>query len=329
MMFLCVVVSRRFLYRLNILPSYQSTVPVVVVGNIHAGGSGKTPLIAFLSRALSSHLKIVIVSRGYGSLCKVNEPIQVDINRHSASDVGDEALMLAQNTNVSVIVCTHRVRAVRWVEQHIPNVDLLLLDDGLQHYAIQRNIEIAVIPSTLYLGHRFLLPSGPLREPYSRLSDVSAVVFNAPESISSDEKCCYIESHIPENIARFCMKHTLGKFYRLDGSNETWDEQNNKHLVVSVLTAIAKPQRFLAALLSKGISLGKCVIRPDHAPLSVSDLLELEEADCIIVTEKDAVKLKTEPVDPRIWVAPLLTEVSPNIDTWLIHQLRFLSASSI
>ena len=164
------------LYRAGIFRSQRLPVPVVVVGNITVGGAGKTPLILHLAQALvAMGRQPGIVSRGYGASASHAREVRLD---SSVDDAGDEALLLKRRSGVAVYVGHHRAAAARALLSAYPQCDLILCDDGLQHYALQRDLEIAVIDRR-GLMNGWLLPAGPLREPVSRLDQVDACVLNA------------------------------------------------------------------------------------------------------------------------------------------------------
>ncbi|MBX2824937.1 MAG: tetraacyldisaccharide 4'-kinase, partial [Gammaproteobacteria bacterium] len=166
--------TRRWLYRLGIFSSWKSPVPVVVVGNISVGGTGKTPLVIALVELLQTRgLNPGVVSRGYGG-AKHERPLLVD-NTLSPEECGDEPLLIARRTGQPVCVCAERSLAVQYLLSK-KNVNIVVCDDGLQHYALQRDLEIAVVDHERQHGNQRLLPAGPLREPVARLRSVDFVV---------------------------------------------------------------------------------------------------------------------------------------------------------
>ena len=191
-LYCAVAVIRRKVYQLSLKKSYAAEVPVVVIGNIVVGGSGKTPLLISICEFIKDNgFKPGVVSRGYGG--KVNGLKQVH-DSDSAELVGDEPLMICQRTGVPVVVGADRVAAVHYLLEH-NQCDVVLSDDGLQHYRMQRNVEIAVIDSNRGFGNGFCLPAGPLRERVSRLDEVDIVVYNgaaAEDDADRAEDCCYV-----------------------------------------------------------------------------------------------------------------------------------------
>ncbi len=167
---------RRRLYRWRVFSSARLPVTTVVVGNLSVGGSGKTPLTLFLAQQLLRHgYRPGIISRGYGGIATIPTAVHPYSN---PTDVGDEPVLMAQGSGVPVFVARKRADAGKALLQAHPEVNVLLCDDGLQHYALQRDIELCVIDAARGLGNGWLLPSGPLRESRARLADVGAVVVN-------------------------------------------------------------------------------------------------------------------------------------------------------
>ena len=179
LLFGVVVFVRRALYRLRLLPVTRIGIPVIVVGNINAGGSGKTPLVLWIAKFLeAAGWRPGIVSRGYGGRIAAHgePPVEVSIASDPAA-VGDEPLLLARRSGCPVWVGADRVAACRALRTQHPECNVLVLDDGLQHYRLGRDIEIAVVDARGF-GNGYLFPAGPLREPVSRLAAVDAVVSN-------------------------------------------------------------------------------------------------------------------------------------------------------
>ena len=175
--FFCLLVwLRRSLYRLGLFRRYKAPIPVIIVGNITAGGSGKTPMVIWLARFLKGKgYKPGIVSRGYGGKAKV-WPQQVRADSDYVA-VGDEAVMLAARTECPMAVGADRPQVIQSLLEH-HDIDVILLDDGLQHYALDRDIEIAVVNGERRFGNGYCLPAGPLRERPARLDEVDIIVVN-------------------------------------------------------------------------------------------------------------------------------------------------------
>jgi tetraacyldisaccharide 4'-kinase len=244
----------------------KSTTPVIVVGNLSVGGVGKTPLVIALANKMTEQgIKVGIVSRGYGSQ-KNHLPYLVQ-EHDSPKDVGDEPLLIAQKTGCPVVIARHRVQAVAYLEEHYQS-QVIISDDGLQHYAMGRAIEIAVIDGMRKLGNGFCLPAGPLRELPSRLKTVDFIVVNGGAFKNS-----YTMTLQPQDIKQLSSK----KIVTLDALKGT----------IAAVAAIGNPARFFTTLKQLGLDFNHYVF-PDHYALQASDLHCPE--DCIIMTEKDAVK---------------------------------------
>jgi tetraacyldisaccharide 4'-kinase len=288
LLFRAVVACRRFAYRNDWLKSERAGVPVVVVGNVIAGGSGKTPIV----QAVAQHLKdrgfaVGIVSRGYGR--RARDCCEVRI-ASTAEEVGDEPLLLARTTAVPVFVASKRMDAVRALMLAYPDTQVVVSDDGLQHYAMARDVEICVFDER-GTGNGWLLPAGPLREPWPRPVDLT--------------------------LQPAMIERTLaGEAVRGDGSRKPVEELKGQPL--TAIAAIAKPQAFFEMLRARGLTLALTIALPDHDDLA--SLPKLEGG--VVCTEKDAVKLwRTR---PDAWAVPLQVKVDPGFWTALDAKLSSL-----
>lgn len=241
-------------------------IPLIVVGNITVGGVGKTPLVIVLANKMRQKgLSVGIVSRGYGA--KINTfPYEIQLT-DSAQQVGDEPLLIAQKTNAPVVIAPDRMAAVRYLlDKH--QVQIIISDDGLQHYKMGRAIEIAVIDGSRGLGNELLLPAGPLRESKRRLNEVDFIVVN--------------QGHWEQAYAMSLMPGDLIKM----ATQEQFKPEELKGDVAAV-AAIGNPQRFYSTLTQLGI---------EFTPYSYPDHYQFESCDfnhpesLVIMTEKDAVK---------------------------------------
>lgn len=283
--------------------------PVVVVGNLYLGGTGKTPLTIELARGLRARgYRPGVVSRGYGSTAATAR--EVDPNG-AAADYGDEPMLMAQAAGVPVAVGHDRVAAARLLMNLHPNIDLLIADDGLQHRALARDVEIALVH---YRGHGngWLLPAGPLREPPQRLQSVDAVVFND----QPDTPRPAVRVHTPF----FSMRSEAGAIYALkDRSRRTSlaelaAEQQRAGLRVIAAAGIGMPDRFFALLAAAGLQFEPLPLA-DHYPFTDNPFAG-RVYDLVLVTEKDAVKCRANPVlaaDGRICVLPLAVQVDDGL----------------
>jgi tetraacyldisaccharide 4'-kinase len=284
-------------------------VPVVVVGNLYVGGTGKTPLTIELVRGLRERGYMPgIVSRGYGGKSGVPRP--VDPNGAPA-DYGDEPLLMARATGAPVVVGHDRVAAGQLLLNLHPKVDLILADDGLQHRRLAREVEIAVVHYR-GLGNGWLLPAGPLRDPPTRLQTVDAVVFN--DQLDTPRPTLRIYSPF------FSMRTAPGGVYALKDAtmratlDELVAEQQRGPLRVVAAAGIGSPDRFFAMLRAAGLQFDALPLA-DHYPFTDNPFAG-RAYDLALVTEKDAVKCRANPVlasDGRICVVPLEVALDPGL----------------
>ncbi len=303
-----IVVVRRFLYASGILSSHRAGVPVIIVGNITAGGTGKTPTVLWLVEQLRSRgFEPGIVSRGYGG-SRANTSMRVE----SASDpavAGDEPVLLAQRGQCPVVVDPDRVRAAAMLVED--GADVIVADDGLQHYRLERDYEICVIDGSRGLGNRRLLPSGPLRERARRLEDVEQVLVNGELQGSEYELTTAEQNAISfELVAREAC--------RLNGSLARPIERFSGSTVHGV-AAIGNPQRFFDLLRLHGIQVIEHAY-PDHASLAEKDLDFGDDFE-ILMTEKDAVKLGRQ-VNDKLWYVPVELAMDPTDSGPLLEQIE-------
>ncbi|KZE31701.1 lipid-A-disaccharide kinase [Crenobacter luteus] len=295
---------RRGLGRVDALP-----VPVVVIGNVNVGGVGKTPLtLALLASLAERGVTAGVISRGYGGSANVPTPVARDSD---PALVGDEPLLLAQ-AGAPVWVGRDRVAAGRALLAAHPQVQLILSDDGLQHYRLARDVEIVVLDGARGLGNGRLLPNGPLREPASRLASVDALVINGPPDAALLNK-------LPAAPARFSMRLAPQRFVSLAEPALTRTAADFAGLRVVALAGIGHPQRFFATLRALGLAVSREIAFPDHHAFSAADLPE--DADAIVVTAKDAVKLQCVN-HVKLWVLPVTGVVEPDLADWLLAKLK-------
>lgn len=266
--------------------------PVIVVGNITVGGTGKTPLVIALVNYLKSKgYRPGVVSRGYGGQT-VSCPMLVSVNM-DPKQVGDEPLLIARHTSVPVIVCPNRyISAKQLIDMHQCNV--IVSDDGLQHYALERIFEIVVIDGMRGFGNHFCLPAGPLREPVSRLRTVDMIVINENNALKSEYQAL---SRLTQPIC--AMSFEPGKIFSV---TDTTVEKNIDFFVdkkVYAIAGIGNPDRFFQTLLKMGIHIIEKPF-PDHYCFNDCDFDFVEASALILMTEKDAVKCQVF-ADERFW----------------------------
>lgn len=300
------VATRRFCYRRGLLTSVRLPVPVVVVGNVSVGGTGKTPLVLWLAAFLAKRgLTPGIVSRGYGG--RNSGPRAVDATSH-AEQCGDEPVLLAQRTGFPVWIGTDRVAAARALLAAHPNCDVILSDDGLQHYRLARDVEISVVDGARGVGNGLLLPAGPLREPDSRLAEVDILVVNGA-GLGLKARA----------VAAFDMALKPSTFYNLLNPQRRSGAEMFRNRVVHAIAGIGNPQQFFELLERMGIAFTAHPFR-DHHVFRRAEIL-FPGADYVVMTEKDAVKCRQFATE-RNWVLRVDAEVDPALGDRILRKLE-------
>ncbi|MBT8108786.1 MAG: tetraacyldisaccharide 4'-kinase [Gammaproteobacteria bacterium] len=303
-----IAVIRRFLYANGILRVHKAGAPVIIVGNITAGGTGKTPTVLWLVQELQARgFRPGIVSRGYGG-SRSGTSMRVEANSE-ASVVGDEPALLARRSGCPVVVDPDRVRAAEMLVED--GVDVVVADDGLQHYRLARDYEICVVDGARGLGNRRLLPAGPLRESAQRLDDVEQVLVNGMLRGSG-----YELTVAEQNAISFELVAT--EACRLNGSLARPLERF-ADTTVHAVAAIGNPQRFFDLLRARGIQVIEHCF-PDHAPLGSKEL-EFGDDFEVFMTEKDAVKLGRDMQD-KYWFVPVGLRMDPVEAAPLLEQIE-------
>ena len=298
------VALRRWAYDHGWLRRSRLPVPVVVVGNVVAGGAGKTPV----TMAVVRHLAAAgwhpgVVSRGYGRRGRDCRAVAADSR---ASEVGDEPLLLARRTAVPVFVAPRRAEAGRALLAAHPECDILVCDDGLQHLALARDVELCVF-NAHGVGNGWLLPAGPLREPWPRAVD--AVLHHGPA---------------PAGAARaFAVERALAPG-ALTSTGEPVALERLRGRALHAVAAIAHPEDFFAMLRARGLTLARTEALPDHYDFE-SWTRPLDNGLQVICTEKDAVKLW--PLCPQALAVPLQASLPPAFYAWLDARLAPLSSA--
>lgn len=285
-LFCSVSFIRSLLYRLAVLKSFRAPVPVIIIGNISVGGTGKTPLIIELVKQLQAKgKKPGVISRGYGG--KATSWPQIVDAQASVIEVGDEPCLIYQQTACPMVVGPDRKQDVELLLSKF-DCDIVLSDDGMQHYALQRDIEIAVVDAQRLFGNHFCLPAGPLREPVSRLESVDLVLFNG----ATDEQAGFVMQ------AENCQMITTGESVPLAHfSGQT----------IHAVAGIGNPQRFFDMLAKQGIKVIPHVF-VDHHDYKLSDIMFDDDLN-VLMTEKDAVKCKTFNLTKH-WSVPIDIKLS-------------------
>lgn len=274
--------SRRFLYRHRLRNSTRITCPVVIIGNLSVGGTGKTPLVCWLAMRLRERgFKPGVVTRGYGGSCKRLLLVGPD---DDPNKIGDEALLLARRTGVPVAVGRDRSAAAKLLVG--AGCDVVLSDDGLQHYALARDCEIVVVDGDRRFGNGWLLPAGPLRERPERMRLADAVVVNGQDRWLEGALRMRLEAKTAVNL--------------MDSSTLPLSSFAGKS--VHAIAGIGNPERFFKLLQSFGIEV---MAHPldDHARLQRSDIVFADDRP-VLMTEKDAVKC-AKIAASRHWQVPV------------------------
>jgi len=338
------IVALRYLgYRHGFFRTYKFPVPVIIVGNITVGGTGKTPLIIWLANFLKERgYKVGAVSRGYG---RNSNGIQIVTADSLPNVVGEEALMIYERTNCAVVVGEDRIAAVKKLIE-ISGCEIVISDDGLQHYALGRDIEIVVVDDSRNLGNGFCLPAGPLREPASRLQDVDFVIRNLdplPPNMSTPYELNEPVTNIIDNNHNDCHNHQLqanaleSAKYTMQVIPECFCQVKNPHCKltpgafhhmkngkVHAFAGIGNPGRFFQQLRHLELKLHEHIF-PDHYQYQFSDFAEENDGENsdfpIIMTEKDAIKCRTFALK-NWWYLHINTTVNNEFANDLWHVLK-------
>jgi tetraacyldisaccharide 4'-kinase len=272
---------RRMCYAQGWLPSYRVSRPVVVVGNLTVGGTGKTPLVAWFAERLTQRgLRVGILSRGYGSTATVPRVVEPTSRWQ---DVGDEPLLLRQRTGCDVVVSTDRVTGAQLLIER--GADVILADDGLQHLRLGRDVEIVVVDGARGFGNGRLLPAGPLREPVSRLGFANVIVINGPADHPSLSR-----GFLPRSATHAQMALAPGTVLPVAGTKADRTLESFRGKRVHAVAGIGNPGRFFADLRSRGLDIVEHPF-PDHHPFTAADL-DFRDGAPVLMTEKDAVKCR-------------------------------------
>ncbi|MDB5962361.1 MAG: tetraacyldisaccharide 4-kinase [Massilia sp.] len=303
---------RRLLFRSGLLASTRLPVPVIIVGNIFIGGTGKTPLTIWLAGALrTAGFSPAIISRGHGGAGSA--PRLVDA-ASLAREVGDEPLLMAQRSGCPVMVGRDRPAAGLALLAQFPDVDVIISDDGLQHYALQRDIEIVLFDGR-GAGNGWLLPAGPLREPLSRRRDFTVV-----NSAAADD------SKLPGPLFVMRLAGTVAEQLIDRGNRVPLAQLRGKRIVAAA--GIGNPGRFFATVRAAGLQVDELPL-PDHHDF-LDDPFAGLSADIILITEKDAVKcgqIENLKRDPRLWVVPVTAELDAALAEQIVEKCRGCSTA--
>jgi len=304
--FLALSVGRQYLYQRGWIKSFRLAVPVLVVGNINVGGTGKTPLVIWLAEQLKSlGYRPGIISRGYGGDATT---VQAVFAHSNPEQVGDEPLLLAKRTGCPVFVGANRVKVGQALLASFTECNIIISDDGLQHYRLQRDVEIAVVDGATGFGNGALLPAGPLRESLSRLHYVDALVVNGQSQLDLIQALKPIE-----------MQLQATNFYNLLDPNKVCGIADFTGKQVLAVAGIGNPQRFFQQLQVMGLKF-KSQAYADHYAFQALDFAEAE-ADIVVMTEKDAVKCAAF-AKANFWVLPVTAVVEARLLSLILNKLN-------
>lgn len=298
--------ARRTLYKAGILERVRLPVPVIIVGNIFVGGTGKTPLTIWLIEELRRKGFVPgVISRGYGA--KSDKPTAVRADSPPTS-VGDEPALIARRARCPVMVGRNRVAAAQALLAAHPEVNLIISDDGLQHYRLQRDVEI-VLCDERGNGNGWVLPAGPLREPSSRSRDITVVNgVNIPAGVPPQAIRMQLIGGVAERLADPSDKVALNSLQATR---------------IVAAAGIGNPGRFFSMLRKAGLAIVEMPL-PDHYDFADNPFARIQ-ADIILITEKDAVKciqLDAIKNDPRLWVVPVTARLEGALAERIVEKCR-------
>lgn len=309
LLFGLVSMTRRALYRLGLKRQHRSALPVIVVGNITVGGTGKTPFVVYLVSLLQQQgFKPAIVSRGYGAKADAKQPFPRLVTADSEVEYsGDEPKLLAIKTSVPVVIAPKRSEAVAYVSANT-DCDIVISDDGLQHYKMARDLEFVLIDQERGLGNGWLLPVGPLREPKSRLQQADMTINNA--GFSHDEQVDYrLKPSLPYQLIEAKAQLPAGS-------------------KVKLISGIGNPNRFLATAKGIGLQVEGQHWLGDHHNFSLDDFAQFGPDDIVVMTEKDAVKCRqlTQHQYSKNWyVLAIEAELSKAVEQQIRNKINQLT----
>jgi tetraacyldisaccharide 4'-kinase len=321
-LFAAITATRRFLFRTGISKITKVGVPVIIVGNISAGGTGKTPLVIAIAELLEkSNRHPGVVTRGYvQSRMQPRTLAPPIVSQRGTITASDEAMLMSQRLRSPVFANPDRVAAAELLLKRYPNTDVIVSDDGLQHYRLGRDIEIAVIDGQRGFGNQQLIPAGPLREWVARLRTVDCIVVNGVAKIGLD-----LEQY---GVPVFRMNLGNEQFFKLSGGDAITANEFQTMLAakkIHALAGIGNPQRFFDHLKRLGIICSATHPFSDHHAFARADL-NFPDADIILMTEKDAVKCKAF-ADDRMWAMRVDALLPTEFDEFILERLNSISSA--
>lgn len=294
---------RKSLYKIGVFKQQFLSVPVIIVGNITVGGTGKTPFVIWLAKQLQqAGFHPGIISRGYGG--KADHYPQIVSPQSDPAIVGDEPIIISRQTNCPMVVSPNRVAAGNMLLQQY-DCDIIITDDGLQHYALGRDLEIVVVDGNRLFGNGYCLPAGPLREPLSRLHQVDFVIHNNGK-----------------DTIRFNMVSSQGAAINLVDPNMTKPLSDFMDQTVHAVAGIGNPEHFFTQLTEYGLSIFPHPFS-DHHLFQLGEL-NFSDNNPILMTEKDAVKCQRFAKN-NMWYIPIEVTISGKLEQLIQHKLTGIS----
>lgn len=301
-LYCAIICLRRTLYKIGFYKQHHLNVPVIIVGNISVGGTGKTPLVIWLAKQLKdAGFRPGIISRGYGGKAEYYPQSVTPLSDPRV--VGDEPIIISRQSECPMMVAPKRVDAAKQLLEQF-DCNIIIADDGLQHYALGRDIEIVVVDSQRLFGNEYCLPAGPLREPLSRLNQIDFIVYNGST-----------------NSAEYAMTTSQGQAINLLNPNIRRELNSFNKKTVHSIAGIGNPTRFFKQLTRHGITLMPHEFA-DHHPYSEDDLEFNDDLD-ILMTEKDAVKCQHF-AKKNMWYIPIEASISGKLEQHLFTKLAGL-----
>ena len=285
---------RRLGFNTGILKSFSVDKPVIVVGNIGVGGNGKTPVVVHLVElAKTMGLRAGVISRGYGG--KAESYPYLVTEQSSTSEAGDEPILIHQRTKVPIVLGSDRVASAQLLVEM--GCDIIISDDGLQHYRLQRDLEIIVIDGKRLSGNGLLLPAGPLREGQWRLKKADILIYNGGDVTEQQNESLYMQLAATELVhMKSAEKISLADFLA-------------RNALVNAAAGIGSPQRFFDTLQTLGFELSNKQGFVDHKDFTLDDFDQFKSDLPLLMTEKDAVKCQTFAQD-NWWYLPVNAQFS-------------------
>jgi tetraacyldisaccharide 4'-kinase len=312
---------RKWLFKLGIKQQVASPLPVIVVGNISVGGTGKTPFVIYLVELLRKQgFTPAIVSRGYGADKSDDVPFPRLITQELPIHLsGDEPKLLYLRTQCPVVIGPDRSQAVQFVKDNI-NADVIISDDGLQHYKMARDIEIVLLDAQRMFGNGWLLPVGPLRELPSRLRSVDLTLVNSgSKKVNLSNTAVDANNQTDYQLSADVAYNLFNSTEKL--TNELLANTSGK---VHLVSGIGNPQRFLTTVESMGYQVKSTRWFADHYDFSESDFEGFNTDDIVLMTEKDAVKCQAF-AQKNWFVLPISAVISPKIELKIIELIKGLN----